>query len=173
MSRAGLPLSPLRTLGVDPGIARLGYSVVAGTDPSRLLVADVIETKPDTEMHIRLLQVFNALDTVIRDWQPQALAVEQLFFARNVTNALVVGQARGVVLLLAAQHDLPVHEYKPSEVKQTVTGYGKADKQQVQEMVRLLLGLERAPHPDDAADAAAIALCHLHHERFSVATRGR
>lgn len=171
MRNVPIPLSPVRTLGVDPGIARLGFSVVAGTDPSRLLIADVIETHAREEMPARLLKVYTELDRVIRDWQPQAVAVEQLFFARNVTNALIVGQARGVVLLVAALHDLPVHEYKPAEVKQTVTGYGKADKQQVQEMVRLLLGLDRAPQPDDAADAAAIALCHLHHERFNLHTR--
>jgi len=95
--------------------------------------------------------------------QPQVISIEALFFARNVTTAISVGQARGVVLLAAAMHDLPVHEYSPSEVKHSVAGYGKADKNQMQEMVRLILGMPFVPQPDDAADALAVAICHAHH----------
>ena len=108
----------------------------------------------------RLSALYDGLIALIDKHAPTVLAVEQLFFARNVTNAMTVGQARGVVLLAAARSGLPVAEYTPAEVKQAVVGYGKADKGQMQEMVRLILGLDRPPRPDDAADALAVALCH-------------
>jgi len=149
------------TLGVDPGTARLGYGVVRGGERPRALAAGVVETLSTTPMPERLAVLYDALVDLIAEHRPAALAVEQLFFARNVTNALSVGQARGVVLLAAAKNGLTVAEYTPAEVKQAVAGYGRADKGQMQEMVRLTLGLEAPPRPDDAADALAVALCHL------------
>ena len=123
----------------------------------------------------RLVRVYDVIWELIRTHAPDVLAIEQLFFARNVTTALAVGQARGVVLLAAAQHGMPVFEYKPAEVKQAISGYGNADKGQMQEMVRILLGMDEIPRPDDAADALAVALCHVQSSRwtrrYSVPTR--
>jgi len=148
------------TLGVDPGTARLGFGIVRAGEPSTTLAFGVIETPAGAPMPDRLSALYDGLIALIDKHAPTVLAVEQLFFARNVTNAMTVGQARGVVLLAAARSGLPVAEYTPAEVKQAVVGYGKADKGQMQEMVRLILGLDRPPRPDDAADALAVALCH-------------
>jgi crossover junction endodeoxyribonuclease RuvC len=114
----------------------------------------------------RLASLYEQLQEIILLHRPDSSAVEKLFFQKNVKTALSVGQGRGVVLLALAQAHLPVGEYTPNEVKQAVTGYGSADKQQMQEMVRLLLGLEKRPKPDDAADALAVAICHLHSSRY-------
>jgi crossover junction endodeoxyribonuclease RuvC len=149
------------TLGIDPGTALLGYGIVADDPEPAALGYGVVETGPDRPMAGRLLILFERLNELIRDYRPDVMAVEQLFFARNATTAIAVGQARGVVLLAAALANLPVVEYKPAEVKQAVVGYGKAEKHQVQEMIRLLLRLDQTPHPDDAADALAVALCHV------------
>jgi len=148
------------TLGVDPGTARLGFGVVLAGEPPTTPEFGVIETPAGAPMPDRLSALYDGLIALIDKHAPTVLAVEQLFFARNVTNAMTVGQARGVVLLAAARSGLPVAEYTPAEVKQAVVGYGKADKGQMQEMVRLILGLDRPPRPDDAADALAVALCH-------------
>jgi crossover junction endodeoxyribonuclease RuvC len=164
------------TLGIDPGTARTGYGLVEGVGDLRCLDYGVIETKPGRPMPQRLELLFDELSRLIGRYRPDVVAVEELFFARNVTTALAVGQARGIVLLAAARHGVPVVEYKPAEVKQAVVGYGRAEKAQVQEMVRLALGLERAPSPDDAADALAVALCHAQTASFRELTgddRGR
>ena len=151
------------TIGVDPGTARLGFGVVAdeGEEGPRALDFGVVETPASAPMPERLVVLYDAVSALVERFRPDALAVEQLFFARNVTNAMTVGQARGVVLLAAARAGVRVAEYTPSEVKQAVAGYGKADKEQMQEMVRVILGLVATPHPDDAADALAVAICHL------------
>jgi len=150
----------LVTLGIDPGTAILGFGVIRGdTDPS-LIDVGVIETDAKAPMPQRLKILHAETSRLIETYAPDVIAVEQLFFARNVTTAIAVGQARGVVLLAAAQADIEVAEYSPSEVKFAVVGYGKADKRQIQEMVRLILNMEHVPHPDDAADALAVALCH-------------
>jgi crossover junction endodeoxyribonuclease RuvC len=154
------------TLGVDPGTAIMGFGVVLGDSEPRLLAHGVVRTQSSEPMPDRLLQLFNGLTQVIQDHKPDVMAVEQLFFARNVTNALAVGQARGVALLAGAQHGVPVFEYKPSEVKLAVAGHGGADKRQVQSMVQLILGLDTIPHPDDAADALAVAICHVYSSRL-------
>lgn len=154
------------TLGIDPGTARLGYGVVESAQDPILHDYGVIETAASAEMPQRLSGLFDAVTSLIAEHRPDVLAVEQLFFARNVTTAISVGQARGVVLLAAARAGVPVAEYSPSEVKHAVVGYGKADKAQMQEMVRIILQLEHAPHPDDAADALAIALCHAQRAAF-------
>ncbi len=150
----------MRTLGIDPGTARLGFGLVDDADEFRCVAFGVVETASSLAMPLRLVELSDAIEGLIRQHRPTALAVEQLFFARNVTTAMTVGQARGVVLLAAARAGITVAEYTPSEVKQAVAGYGKADKVQMQEMVRILLELDRVPHPDDAADALAVALCH-------------
>lgn len=154
------------TLGVDPGTALMGFGIVHGDDQPVLVEYGVVETTATETMPQRLLHLYETLQTLIRTHHPDVLAIEQLFFSRNVTTALAVGQARGVVLLAAAQQGMPVYEYKPSEVKQTITGYGKADKPQMQAMVRMLLDMPEVPQPDDAADALAVALCHVQMSRM-------
>lgn len=148
-------------LGFDPGTARLGYGVIASDPDPRAIDYGIIATDAKLPMAQRLVEIHEAVTELIQVFRPDAVAVERLFFAQNVTTAMTVGQARGVVLLAAAQRGLPVAEYAPSEVKQAVVGYGKADKRQIQEMVRIMLGLETIPRPDDAADALAIAICHV------------
>jgi crossover junction endodeoxyribonuclease RuvC len=148
-------------IGFDPGTARLGYGVIESEPDPEAIDYGVVVTSSDVPMALRLLQIHDAVGELIDLHRPDAIAVESLFFARNVTTAMTVGQARGVVLLAAAERGVPVSEYAPSEVKQAVVGYGKADKQQIQEMVRIMLGLETLPRPDDAADALAVAICHV------------
>ena len=154
MQRSGI------TLGIDPGTARLGYGVIAGGRTPRLIDAGLIETWPDEPMSARLVTLYDGMVELLHEFRPDAVAIEQLFFARNVTTAISVGQARGVVLLAAAQANVPLAEYTPSEVKHAIAGYGKADKAQMQELVRIILDLSAVPQPDDAADALAIAICH-------------
>lgn len=155
-------------VGIDPGTATTGYGFVRETDQGDLEVVDfgVILTQASELPEIRLLQLHNRLKELILLHQPDSGAVEKLFFQRNVTTAIAVGQARGVVLLSLAESAIPVAEYTPLEVKQAVVGYGGADKNQVQQMVKALLQLSEIPRPDDAADALAIAICHLHSSRF-------
>jgi crossover junction endodeoxyribonuclease RuvC len=147
-------------LGIDPGTAALGYGIVEKTG-SRLRAIDYgcFETSPDSPMPERLLAIHTLLDELISLHQPAVVAVERLFFSRNAQTAMAVGQARGVVLLTAAQHGRPVREATPNEVKSAIAGYGAADKEQVQRMVQLVLGMAELPRPDDAADALAIAVC--------------
>ena len=156
-------------LGVDPGTATTGYGFVRDLPDGSLEVVDfgVISTPADLPMPERLLMLFNKLTEKILLYRPQSGAVEKLFFQRNVTTAMSVGQARGVTILALAQHGVAVAEYTPLEVKQAVTGYGGADKNQVQQMVKALLSLNQIPKPDDAADALAIAICHLHSARLN------
>lgn len=150
-------------LGIDPGTARLGYGVIDMVDGlPGLIDFGVAETHPTDSMPDRLLQIYGNVRLLLNEHDPDVMAVEKLFFARNVTTALAVGQARGVVLLAAAEKGIPVREYSPSEVKHSIVGYGKADKNQIQEMVRIILGLDQIPRPDDAADALAIAVCDAH-----------
>ncbi|HLT20229.1 MAG TPA: crossover junction endodeoxyribonuclease RuvC [Thermomicrobiales bacterium] len=158
------------TLGIDPGTALLGYGLIEGVDEPRVIEYGAIETSPNQKPHERLEEIFDALSAIMDAHRPDVVAVEQLFFARNVTTALAVGQARGVTLLAAAKRKIPVYEYKPAEVKLAVAGHGGAEKRQVQEMVRMLLRLDHLPQPDDAADALAIALCHAFSSRFIEAT---
>lgn len=155
------------TLGVDPGTAITGYGLVWGEgDDLRLVDYGAITTSSDESLPQRLQEIYQQLTALIQERQPAAAAVEKLFFSRNVRTALSVGQARGVALLALANADMAVHEYTPLEVKQAVVGYGRASKEQVQEMVKVLLGLDSVPQPDDAADAIAVAICHLHSARM-------
>ena len=157
-----------RVLGIDPGTASTGYGVVLqpASGDYELLACGVIRTAPDQPMPLRLREIFADIQSLIHEFQPHEMAVEDLFFGRNVTTAISVGQARGAALLAAALSDLPVVEYTPATVKQALTGYGNADKYQMQAMVRQLLELEESPQPDDAADGVAIALCHLQTGRY-------
>jgi len=150
-------------LGIDPGFGRMGYAVVAAAgDNLRLIVCDAIMTPKGLAYPQRLQQIYEQLGAIIKRYHPQEAAIEELFFGKNVTTAIPVAQARGVALLALAQSDLLIAEYTPNEVKLAVTGYGAARKEQVGAMVRLLLHLPSIPRPDDAADAAAIAICHAH-----------
>jgi crossover junction endodeoxyribonuclease RuvC len=156
------------TLGIDPGTATTGYGLVCEQDDRLVLVAcGVITTAAGQALPLRLQAIYQGLTDLVRRFQPGAAAVEELFFSRNARTALAVGHARGVTLLALADAGLPIAEYKPMQVKQAIAGYGGADKQQVQEMVRLLLDLDRVPQPDDAADALAIAICHIHAARMA------
>ncbi len=153
----------MRVLGIDPGTAITGYAVVDETGGRLSLVAiGVVDTPAKMSLPARLQQIYAGLRAVINEHAPETAAVEELFFSRNTRTAMSVGEARGVVLLALADAGLPIVEYTPMQIKQAVTGYGSADKRQVQEMVRLLLALPDIPRPDDAADAAAVAICCLH-----------
>lgn len=153
----------MRTIGIDPGTATMGWGVVDETSGTLQLVDfGALTTPKDMPQHQRLVELYTGLGSLLARYQPEAAAVEELFFSRNVTNALTVGQARGVALLALAQAGVAIYEYKPREVKLAIAGYGAADKKQMQEMVRLTLSLARIPRPDDAADALAIAICHAY-----------
>jgi len=157
----------MRVLGVDPGTASTGYGVVEeDQDGLRTLVYGVVRTPADQAMPERLQTIYRELLELAQEWEPGAAAVEEVYFGVNVRTAISVGQARGVALLALADAGLQVAEYSPSTVKQALTGYGGADKRQMQEMVRLLLRLAETPRPDDAADALAVAVCHLHSARL-------
>ena len=157
------------SLGIDPGTATLGYGLVRERDDGSLACVhfDVIRTRAETPMPQRLKIIYDELAGLVKRFQPDRAAVEELFFARNVTTAMSVAQARGVVLLALQNAGLPIAEYKPNAIKLAITGYGGADKSQMQEMVRLLLALERRPRPDDAADALAVAIADLHSYRLA------
>jgi crossover junction endodeoxyribonuclease RuvC len=151
----------VRILGIDPGTATTGFGVIEHDHGKYKFVdAGVITTKPDTAMPDRLVQIFTDLTQLIAETKPDQSAIELLFFGTNVTTAISVGQARGVALLALASAKLPIAEYNPMQIKQAIAGYGGAKKPQIQEMVRLLLGLTVIPKPDDAADALAIAITH-------------
>lgn len=154
-------------LGIDPGTAITGYGLVWGEgDNLRLVDYGTIVTSAGKPLPQRLQEIYYRLTTLIQAREPAAAAVEKLFFSRNVRTALSVGQARGVALLAMANAGIPIHEYTPLEIKQAVVGYGRATKDQVQEMVKMLLGLDSVPQPDDAADAIAVAICHIHSTRM-------
>lgn len=156
------------TLGIDPGTAITGYGIIQENDDGSLKVLSfgVIRTSPDLPQCDRLVQLYNGIRELILLHHPEMGAVEKLFFERNVRTALNVGQARGVTLLAMAQLNMRIGEYTPLEVKQAVAGYGGADKNQVQQMVKTILELETVPHPDDAADALAVAICHIHSSKI-------
>jgi len=154
-------------LGVDPGTASTGYGVVEETEGQlRAVDYGVVTTAAGEPLPLRLQTIYGELRRLARLHRPASGSVEKLFFSRNVRTAMTVGQARGVALLALADAGLEIREYSPTEVKQAVSGYGHADKGQVQRMVQALLGLDEIPRPDDAADALAVAICHLQAARF-------
>jgi len=154
-------------LGIDPGTAITGFGLVR-EDQAGLALVDygVVTTPAGQPLPNRLQTIYQGLRDVVTQHQPRVAAVEELFFSRNARTALSVGHARGVTLLALADEGLSIYEYKPLEIKQAVAGYGGADKRQVQEMVRMLLDLDHVPQPDDAADAVAVAICHIHSARM-------
>jgi len=153
-------------LGIDPGLADTGYGLLKVENNCLSLIAcGSIKTKKGGELAQRLKQLEQELNKIIAKYQPTHAAVEELFFCNNVKTALMVGQARGVILLTLANHHLPIAEFTPLEVKQAVSGYGGADKKQIQQMVKIILNLKTAPQPDDAADALAVAICSAN-QRF-------
>jgi crossover junction endodeoxyribonuclease RuvC len=151
----------MRILGIDPGTGILGFGVIEITrGKPKLIDAGVIRTPVHQPLAERLVTIHDELAELMDMYELYAMSVEKLFFAKNVTTAISVSHARGVVLLLGQQRKIPIFEYTPMQIKQAVTGYGKADKKQVQEMVRIMLGLSEVPKPDDCADALAAALTH-------------
>jgi crossover junction endodeoxyribonuclease RuvC len=150
-------------IGIDPGLARVGYGVieVKNRQPEPVCYG-CIESGKDQRTSERLLYIYNELSSLFEKYPPAHIAVEKLFFSKNITSAMGVSEARGVILLLAEQKKIPVAEYTPNQVKQAITGSGRADKRQMQEMIMRLLHLQTIPRPDDAADALSIALCHIH-----------
>jgi crossover junction endodeoxyribonuclease RuvC len=164
--------SPRIALGIDPGTAIVGYAVVeARGSELNMIACDAITTPSTMSMPERLQHIYHHLKEIITTYRPNESAMEELFFAKNARTALTVGQARGVAMLALANGGLAVSEYTPKQVKQAVTGYGGANKEQVGEMVRILLHLKSIPRPDDAADAAAVAICHLHTASFLARTQ--
>ncbi|MGE5474585.1 MAG: crossover junction endodeoxyribonuclease RuvC [Ignavibacteriales bacterium] len=154
-------------LGIDPGVAITGYGVIAYEgNKFKVLEYGAVLTKSDLDLPQRLLKINNELTTIIERVKPHVFAIEELFFNKNIKTALSVGHARGVAILSAANQNLPVFEYTPLQVKQAVVGYGRADKNQIQQMVKIMLGLNEIPKPDDVADALAIAICHAHSSAF-------
>ena len=150
-------------LGIDPGIAIVGYGVVQYTgNKFKTIDYGAITTKAHTKIDFRLNDVYDGVCELIHKYKPDAVSIEELFFNTNVKTAITVAHARGVIVLAAAKCGVETFEYTPLQVKQAVAGYGRADKNQVQQMVKLLLGLSEVPKPDDTADAVAIAICHGH-----------
>lgn len=150
----------MKILGIDPGIGRVGWGVVEPQHSSSFVVHGYgcIETQPNSDIPGRLFAIYDEVSRIIDEYNPQVLAIEDLFFAKNVKTAFSVGQARGVILLAGSQKNLKISVFTPLQVKNAVTGYGKADKKQVGQMVKLLLHLKEVPKPDDTADALAIAI---------------
>ena len=153
---------PMRILGIDPGTGILGFGIIdrVTSMTSTLVDAGVIRTPPHQELSLRLETIYDELDEIITQSKPDIMVVEQLFFARNVTTAMSVAHARGVVLLIGRKHNLTIAELTPLQIKSSLTGYGRAEKKQIQEMVKILLRLDTIPKPDDCADALAAALAY-------------
>ena len=150
-------------LGLDPGTATTGYGVIRVLgNRFQMLEYGIISTPAKNPMEKRLEMIYDNLQELLQKWQPDQAAVEELFFNQNITTAFTVGQARVGLLLCCAQNNVPLAEYTPLQVKQALVGYGRADKKQIQQMVKMFLNLADIPKPDDAADALAIAICHAH-----------
>jgi crossover junction endodeoxyribonuclease RuvC len=159
-------------LGIDPGTAITGYGVVEERHQKFIYLSHgVIRTSNDMSDSRRLAEIYQNLTKIIKAFKPDAVIIEELFFNKNVTTAISVGQARGVAMLAAAKSNIEVKSYTPLQVKQAIAGYGKAEKNQIQNMVKILLGLDEVPKPDDAADALALALCHLSSQKMEQMTK--
>lgn len=154
-------------LGIDPGVAIVGYGVVDYTgNRFKTIAYGAVTTPAKTKLTSRIKTIYEELRLLLYRYKPDMMAVEELFFNTNTTTAMAVAQARGVILLAATNEGVPIYEYTPLQIKQAVTGYGRADKQQVQQMTKTLLGLASIPKPDDTADALAVAICHGHSHGF-------
>ena len=158
----------MRVLGIDPGTLNLGYGVVDEEEAGMTLVdCGVLSSPSRTPMEQRLSLLYRKINEIVARYQPDEVAIEEPFVAGNVRSALAIGRAQAIAILAAANRSIPVSRYLPAEVKQQVTNYGNSDKEQVQEMVRVQLGLEQPPRPSDAADALAVAICHLQQKHFA------
>ena len=164
----------MRIFGIDPGSERTGYGCIdAGSSRHRLVICGTLSGPAGSTFPDKLRAIHSGLCALLLEHQPDCVAVEDIFYARNVRSALKLGHARGVALLAASGANLPIAEYAPAEIKRAVVGYGRAEKTQMQQMVKLLLGLDAVPTPHDAADALAVAICHLHHGTGVIADRIR
>ena len=152
----------MKILGIDPGIGICGFGLIETSSRANARALDfgVITTTMNAPLPGRLKELYESLEEVFDQTKPDVVSVEKLFFSKNITTGIAVAEARGLVLLVAAQRDIPIYEYTPNEIKKTITGYGSANKPQMEEMVRIHLGLEKKPRPDDAADALAAAITH-------------
>ena len=157
----------MKILGIDPGTGICGFGVIEITKLNKPVALDfgVIATPPRTPLPDRLEDIYNSMHEIIKENQPDLISIEKLFFSKNITTGISVAEARGICLLVAKQKNLPIYEYTPNEIKKTLTGYGSAGKKQMQEMVKIQLGLLTVPKPDDAADALAAAITHLFSSR--------
>lgn len=164
----GLDVFCLIIMGIDPGIAILGYGIL-DFEGNKYKIIDygALTTESDVSMPDRLTYLYNGLSLLLNKYKPDAYAIEELFFNKNIKTALTVGHARGVAILAASSLGIPIFEYTPLQVKQAIVGYGRADKKQIQQMVKMLLRLNETPKPDDVADALAVAICHGNSSRFS------
>ena len=160
----------MRILGIDPGFAITGFSIIdyVGNKFS-LITSGAILTEAHTSFPLRLEKIHNELDEIIKEYKPDAMAIEELFFNNNAKTAINVAQARGVILVTAKINNIPIYEYTPLQVKQAVVGYGRADKIQVQKMVKMILHEENLPKLDDTTDSMAMAICHAHSSKFAKA----
>lgn len=157
----------MRVLGIDPGMLSTGYGVVDEKDGKiELVVYGCVSPSPKKNYPLRIQYIYEKIVEVIEKYQPEEMALEEIFYSRNVKVALSLGQARGIVILAAANHKLKLYEYTALQIKQAVVGYGLAQKEQVQKMVKIILGLETLPEPTDAADALAVAISHVNSRRF-------
>ena len=158
----------MRVLGIDPGFAITGYGIIDYEgNKFKLLESGAVTTKAGVSFPIRLAKIYDDLTMLINEYKPDALAIEELFFNKNVKTAISVAHGRGAVLIAASKTNIPIFEYTPLQVKQAVVGYGRADKIQVQQMVKAILNLEKVPKLDDITDAMAIAICHAHSAKFA------
>ena len=158
----------MRILGIDPGFAITGYSIIDYRGNKFKLIDSVaVTTKAGDSFPLRLTKIYDDLSMIIDEYKPDAISVEELFFNNNVKTAINVAQARGVVLVVGCQKQIPTYEYTPLQIKQAVAGYGRADKIQVQKMVKAILNVEKLPKLDDTTDSMAAAICHAHSARFS------
>lgn len=158
----------MRILGIDPGFAITGYSIIDYQgNKFKLVASGAILTEAHTSFPLRLEKIFNELQEIIKTYNPDSMAIEELFFNNNVKTAINVAQARGVILVVAKLNNVPIYEYTPLQVKQAVVGYGRADKVQVQSMVKMILNEEKLPKLDDTTDSMAMAICHAHSCKFA------
>lgn len=158
----------MRILGIDPGFAITGYSIIDYQgNKFKLINSGAILTKAGESFPLRLTKIYDDLQIIIDEFKPDAISVEELFFNQNVKTAINVAQARGIVLLIGCKNNIPTYEYTPLQVKQAVAGYGRADKIQVQKMVKAILNVEKLPKLDDITDSMAVAICHAHSAKFA------
>ncbi|MFO7997035.1 MAG: crossover junction endodeoxyribonuclease RuvC [Dehalococcoidia bacterium] len=157
----------MRILGVDPGTVNLGYSVVEGEEEMHMVDCGVVSLSSRVPMEERLRSLYVELSKIITKHKPGEVAIEDPFVGHNIRSAFAVGRAQAIAILAAANQGLPIYYYSPATIKQQITGYGQSDKQQIQEMVRIQLGLSELPQPSDAADALAVAICHIQQSRLN------